>query len=190
VTKPSPSPATWETFEPILESPYPRHGTEVVAAKHVDDLHLARGARRIPYSGDRETEYVVDRDYVMDVAVRPFPEADTIHLRRICVPRGMLTDLASVPRGFRWLVSRAGKHLEAAVVHDWLYIAWQDVPGGEPRKEDWRYANRVFWQAMKDARVPWQRRWPARLAVGSFFGWLAYRKPNKGARYARRKGER
>ena len=36
-----------------------------------------------------------------------------------------MTDLASVPPVFRWYVGRVGRHLEASVVHDWLYVAWQ-----------------------------------------------------------------
>ncbi|MEL6204374.1 MAG: DUF1353 domain-containing protein [Pseudomonadota bacterium] len=47
----------------------------------------------------------------------------------IVVPQGMLTDLASVPRLFRGLISRTGPWVEAAVVHDFLSIAWRVIDG-------------------------------------------------------------
>lgn len=37
----------------------------------------------------------------------------------------LLTDLSSVPWTGWSLVSRVGPHLEASIVRDWLYIAWQ-----------------------------------------------------------------
>ena len=43
--------------------------------------------------------------------------------RRIVVPGGMLTDLSSVPTLARTIVSQVGPHLEASIVHDFLYVA-------------------------------------------------------------------
>jgi hypothetical protein len=36
------------------------------------------------------------------------------------VPEGFITDFASVPRLFRWLVPTSGEYTKAAVLHDWL----------------------------------------------------------------------
>lgn len=36
------------------------------------------------------------------------------------IPAGIATDFASIPRPFRWLISRFGRHGKAAVLHDWL----------------------------------------------------------------------
>ena len=82
------------------------------------DLCLARLKERDPRLGP-EQQYIVAKDYVVCVAL------DGGGVLTIKVPRGTVTDLASVPRAFRWYVGRVGPHLEASIVHDWLYVAWQ-----------------------------------------------------------------
>ena len=37
------------------------------------------------------------------------------------IPRGFVTDLASIPKGLRWLVPVNGKHRLAALLHDYMY---------------------------------------------------------------------
>jgi hypothetical protein len=73
------------------------------------------------------------------------------------VPKCFLTDLSSAPRWARWYVSRVGPHLEASIVHDWLFVAWQcgdRVPDEQMR----RFADDVFLEAMRVARVSsWKR---------------------------------
>lgn len=61
------------------------------------------------------------------VVMKPFEISFKLDGKEHCitVPKEMVTDLASVPWAFRWYVGRVGKHLEAAVLHDYLYIAWQ-----------------------------------------------------------------
>lgn len=66
--------------------------------------------------------------------------------KEITVRAGLLTDLASVPRAFRWVVGRVGRHLEAAVVHDKTY--------GDPTITDRSYADAVFLAGMKAAKAP------------------------------------
>lgn len=39
----------------------------------------------------------------------------------ITIPRGYVTDFASVPRGLRGIVSTVGNHKLAVLIHDWLY---------------------------------------------------------------------
>ena len=46
-------------------------------------------------------------------------------MHSIRAPRGTLTDLSSAPRLLRPFVGRVGPHLEATVVHDYLYVGWQ-----------------------------------------------------------------
>ena len=41
------------------------------------------------------------------------------------VPRRTVADLASVPRLFRFIVGRVGPHMEASIINDYLYSAWQ-----------------------------------------------------------------
>jgi hypothetical protein len=39
----------------------------------------------------------------------------------IYIPKGFVTDLASIPYGFRWLFPKSGEYNKAVTVHDWLY---------------------------------------------------------------------
>ncbi len=72
----------------------------------------------------------LDRDIAADNTDDPIPrkvfaflDADfkvTVRGRDIVVPAGFATDLASIPRRLRGIVS-LDRGVEAAVVHDWLY---------------------------------------------------------------------
>ena len=65
------------------------------------------------------------------------------------VPAGVDTDFASIPRAFRRVLSRTGKHDKAAVLHD--YLCESKIV---PRKE----ADKVFLEAMKHLKVNWLKR--------------------------------
>ena len=101
---------------------------------------------------------------------------DTILKETVTVPAGFVTDFASSPRPFWWLVSPWGKYGKAAIIHDFLYQwhgyeyplhGWADVT----RKQ----ADDIFLEAMTVLGVkPWRSRlmyWAVRL-----FGWFAWRK--------------
>lgn len=78
-------------------------------------------------------------------------------LFEIRIPKGFVTDFASVPR-FLWaLLPPHGKHQRAAVVHDYLYR----TNGGWSR----RISDTVFLDAMKECRVSWWRRTAMWLGV-------------------------
>lgn len=90
---------------------------------------------------------------------------------RITVPRGFITDGASIPRGFWSLIGHPlnGKHASPAVVHDYLYVT---------QAFDKDYADRVFLEAMKAKGVSFIRRHLMYYAV-KFFGtsaWNSYKK--------------
>ena len=58
------------------------------------------------------------------------------------IPAGFETDLASIPRSFMGLIPVNGKHRNAAIVHDYLYVI----------KPDWcsrSLADSVFLEAMQ-----------------------------------------
>ena len=100
-------------------SPYPAPGWKCLTGFWFKtDLCLARLKERDPRFGPEE-QYLVANKYVACV------ELDGSTVFAICVPRGTVTDLASVPRALRWYVGRVGRHLEASIIHDWLYVAWQ-----------------------------------------------------------------
>ena len=75
-------------------------------------------------------------------------------------PIGMLTDFASVPRAFAWLIPRYGRYLPAAVIHDHLYR--DEVPAGHISYRD---ADGVLRQAMRLLGVPFATRWVMWTAV-------------------------
>lgn len=65
------------------------------------------------------------------------------------VPRDLYTDFASIPRAFRGLISRTGRHGKAAVLHDFLCGHYKVT-----RKE----ADQIFLEAMKTLGVGWLKR--------------------------------
>ena len=100
--------------------------------------------------------------------------------QQIAVPAGLITDLTSVPRGLRGIIGRVGPWLEAAILHDYLYIAWQDVPGRGPRRADRRFADRMMRAAMREAGV-------GPIAAGLIYGFVTL---FGGWSYAKRDAER
>lgn len=80
-----------------------------------------------------------------------------------------LTDLASVPTLFTWLVPRTGEHLPAALLHDGLvrqgaFIAVDDGAAVALTRDQ---ADRVFRDAMADTGTPLVRRWLVWAAVAT-----------------------
>jgi hypothetical protein len=80
--------------------------------------------------------------------------------RTIEVPKGFITDLASVPRPFWALLPPGGKYSKAAVVHDYMYVYHYD-------KE---YADKTFRDALKECGVGSIRRNIMYYAVKLFGG--------------------
>ena len=84
----------------------------------------------------------------------------------LVVPKGFLTDFASVPR-FLWAIfPPIDRWSRAALIHDYLYRT-----GKVSRAE----ADAIFLAIMKEDGVPWYQRWPMYLAVRTF-GYLPWRK--------------
>ena len=133
-------------YEPsCLKDPYPGQGRRRIRDFSYDsDLYLLRlsgGVTGIP----REAQYILAEPYKVSFRL------DTEEQRRsITVPKGMLTDLVSVPRCFRSIVGRVGSHLEAAIIHDFLYVAWQDL-NVSPADHMRRFADQMMFAAMQAA---------------------------------------
>ncbi len=64
-------------------------------------------------------------------------------------PVGFVTNFASVPRLFWSVLAPWGRHMKAAVMHDYLYRT-----GCVPRKD----ADKLFYRMMKELGVSWWRR--------------------------------
>jgi len=154
-----------------MASTYPSTPVDVLAFRYESALHLTREIDAVRGRRGEDADYVVSEDYEAVVTVRPRGEADTATIP-ICVPKGFLTDLSSVPRWGRWAVSRVGPHLEASIVHDWLYVAWQDEDDAVATEEQRRFADDVFRRAMKEAKV------------GNFWTWLIYNAVRLGGKKA------
>ena len=141
------------------ENPYPDRQVEVGDVALQSDLVLLR-----------TREALINRDngedvYLLGAPFRVTWKGDGGAGGEITVPAGFITDLTSVPPLFRLFVSRAGPWLEAAVVHDYLYIAWQLVDGRGPRDLDRKFADDIMFAAMKEANVSAWRRWGIYLAL-------------------------
>jgi len=126
---------------------------------------------------------IVDQDY-------PFVwEENDVRWYRGVVPKNMETDLATIPQWAQWLISKLDAHVEAAVVHDYLYrngancievtptnvFGEPTTPPREPelRQLSRRDCDRIFLAAMRTARVArWKRGLMyAAVRVGA---WWAY----------------
>ena len=88
------------------------------------------------------------------------------------VPKGFITDLASIPRVVRSLVPQVGRHRGAAVIHDWLYAT------ANIHDFSRRLCDRIFLEAMKVAGVPWYRRHMMYQAVRCG-GWVFFNKQRR-----------
>ncbi len=106
--------------------------------------------------------------YVKDGGQRFVPWPDDEHFD----PRKAVTDLASVPELLTWLVPRYGRHSLPALLHDDLQDRFEEDggPGAEPGLDSWK-ADRIFRDAMGDARVPFFRRWAMWAGVSTRTRW-------------------
>ena len=142
--------------------------------KKIDDvifydwLVLGRAPKSIEM-GNRNADYVLMQDYHVEVV---FDDKSLC----IVVPKGMTTDLASVPKLFRSIVGRTGPHLEAAIIHDWLYVAWQ-LQDRKPTKADHKFADDVLLAGMKAAGCSRYSRLAVWFAMK--FSWGVYKGRDK-----------
>lgn len=100
---------------------------------------------------DRVLEYHVGREGSKEV---------------IRVPKGFITDFASVPRLFWMVIPPDGEYTAAAVVHDYLY---------HKHIYKRKRSDKIFLEAMKTLKVPfWKRRIMYRAV--RLFGWVPWKK--------------
>lgn len=78
----------------------------------------------------------------------------------VTVPKGYVTDFASIPRVARWLLPQAGHSAEAGLLHDWLNS--RDDPALR------RAAVKVFNDELRKAGAGVFRRWVMVAAVFLF----------------------
>ncbi|MEM8499906.1 MAG: DUF1353 domain-containing protein [Pseudomonadota bacterium] len=80
---------------------------------------------------------------------------------RIQVPRGYITDFASIPPIFWPVLPKHARYSPAAVIHDWIY---SDFHGRYTKEE----ADQLFYDALINLGVRKQRAWAMHKAVKLF----------------------
>lgn len=161
-------------FTPKIPDPYPGAFETIDGFIYETRLVLAREPAAPGYSKDREACYVVAEPYTVSF------EVDGVR-KRLTVPKGMLTDLASVPQFARSLVGRVGPHLEAAIVHDFLFIAWQLLEGRKARRRDFTFANEVMFAGLRASGTPAHEALAIRVALKfPVISWGVYREREDG----------
>jgi len=166
--------AKYPRIRPSIPDPYPGAFDRVTDFHYQSRLELAREPDVLTMRRQAAVSYIVDADYTVSYRV----DGDE---RTLTVPRGMLTDLSSAPWGTRNIVSQVGPHLEASIVHDFLYIAWQLIPGREARMNDFRFANAVLFAGLDRADVSPVSRAAIRLGLSlPGVSWKVYAERNDG----------
>lgn len=151
-------------FVPEFDDPYPEPGWEkITRVEYCSILNLRREPAAVKIRDGEDADYVLGTDFW----VRYWLDDET-EPRIVRVPAGLATDLASVPSIARGIVNRTGPHLEASIVHDFLYLAWQDLPGRGPRDEDRDFADALFLKLMKESRVSPAQRFMIHRSVRAF----------------------
>ena len=139
---------------------YPDGAVDVFKFCYRSNLHLSRKIARVQSRRGKDAAYIVTKPYRAHVKIKWCKDGKT-GCFPICVPKGYETDLCSSPRFARSIVGRVGPHLEASIVHDWLYEAWQGRWGNKrlkPNCDMRRFADAVFLEALKEAKVAgWKR---------------------------------
>ena len=128
------------------QSPYPSPDWKCISDyTYPSDLKFMRLKKaKTPPGVDRETQYIVTEYYTISYSL------DGKKRRWLTVPKGMRTDLVSVPLPFRFYVGRVGPHLESCIVHDYLYRAWE-ILGICPTEDKRLFADQPMLAGMRAA---------------------------------------
>lgn len=100
-------------------------------------------------------------------------------IEHVIVPKGFITDFASIPRALWSVLSPTGSYGKAAVVHDFLYkMRIVEAAGLQPRLVERGEADSIFREAMDVLCVRRLTRWTVYSGVrmGGWVPWKKYRK--------------
>lgn len=172
------------TGKVINKSPYPSdHWDEITAARFDSPLCLCRLTARPSYNPNSEA--ILFAPYRVSYSLDGHP------MKSFEIDPNFITDGTSVPNGILGPVARGlkitqwGKGLEASVVHDYLYIAWQYLnPPGTPKDEYKCFADKLFYQLLLACGVG---RWGASIrysASRTFWGRKAFKDSNPNTWYS------
>jgi hypothetical protein len=162
--------------------PYPPNcDFRIVDFRYVDHLQLVRYNAR-PKNSDPSSDWQLAEDYAVEIDI-DYRDASSQHKQEcwtVVAPRGLYTDLSSVPAFGRWIVSKVGVHLEASIIHDYLYIKWTDDRLNDHRFCDWVFADECLRAGMKNlSEFSWFQRFVVNFAVGTAGLLFFWRKKNR-----------
>jgi hypothetical protein len=138
--------------------------------EYLDELKLVRHAK-VHVKKPPESLWQLSANFRARMTV--YPKQGTPYPVTIKAPRGLYTDLASVPELLWSLIGPVGPHLEASIIHDYLYMAWTDFRA-TARESDWDFADDVFLAGMRVSKV--RKRPLIYAAVHSPIGWGVFKK--------------
>ena len=174
---------------PSRYNPYPDDWSsmsEITSFCYTEPLCLKRKVTAV--FSDREVDFIVNEPYKIKYKYKSKKSAGDRE-KTLIVPAGLVTDLVTIPCGrfFRGLatalmgIERTGPHLEATIIHDYLYVAWQRLESKEARvacREHWRFADELFRAGMKEAKKRKCAAWMMYKASRTERGWRMYEETN------------
>lgn len=143
---------------------------DITNFKYLDELKFARHAQ-VHVKKTPQSLWQLSAQFRVSMTVHP--KGGNPYPLTIKAPRGLYTDLASVPDPLWSILGPIGRHLEASIVHDYLYMAWTDFRPKAVRS-DWNFADDVFLAGMKISKV--RKRKLIYGVVHSPIGWAVFRK--------------
>ncbi len=152
-------------------TPFPIHSVDKITDfVYLDELKFVRHAR---VHLDKTPRSLWQLSASFHVRMIVHPKAGNPYPLMIRAPRGLYTNLASVPKLLWAIVWPIGRHLEASIIHDYLYMSWTDFRTTASRR-DWKFADKVFKAGMKASKV--YRRGLIYRAVHSPIGWRVFKR--------------
>ena len=137
----------------------------------VDDLVVKRLPKAARTRHDPGVE--IDAEFVVCGPFRLLYKLDNGKKRTVTVAEGFLSDGVSVLGNNE----STRQYLEASIVHDYLYVAWQFLESPHerrPKKWDQKFADKLFYRALLESSVSTSTAWLMYKAVRSF-GWSQYK---------------
>ncbi|MYJ94555.1 MAG: DUF1353 domain-containing protein [Proteobacteria bacterium] len=158
----------------IVPNPYPSVKWKEVEFQYLEDqnLLLQRNASRVSH----RALAVVCKNYEIHYTLD-----NGKYEGSIIVPATFITDGISIPKWATKLtgIKRWGKGIEAAVVHDYLYVAWQYMGKKRgPKRKDKKFADELFRAGLLAAGVSKNKTCLMYLASDSDTGWAIYKGKN------------
>ena len=130
--------------------PFPAGEVErITDFKYLDELKFVRHAQIHVDKSPKSLWQLLSR---FRASMTVHPKEGGPYSLTITAPRGLYTDLASVPDALWSIVGPIGRHLEASIIHDYLYMAWTDFRDKAVRR-DWDFADSVMLEGMKVSKV-------------------------------------